>query len=215
MLFWVLVFLALVLAAAGGWYFWVANANRGKAYDVLQWINLALRSEGHVTGLRRISVSNFLVPLRMRSPIFRDAAVLVEFVHRETPLRWLRERRAGKLDSLTFQANLDCAPNFNFHVHNYRWYAGSRRHMDKDPSRWMLDHSEPVVFATRKWQREVSVLVNALLSSRQQELLALSFRRKSPHFSATVSLDSVTPSANSGPSVFALLREIAAEASAL
>ena len=215
MLLWALICLAWLLVVAGGWYLWIAHANRQKAFDVLQWVNLALRSEGHVTGIRRISVSHFVVPLRMRSPIFRNASVVVEFVHRELPLRWLSQRRAGRVDALTFQADLDCIPSFNFQVQNRRWFAGSRRRLPDDPSRWELDHTEPVVFATRKWQREVSVLVNALLSSRQQELLALSFRRKSPHFSATVPLDSVAPGVNSGPSVFTLLREIAAEASTL
>src|SRR5262249_10871067 len=137
------------------------------------------------------------------------------FVHRELPLRWLRECRAGRLDSLTFRADLDYTPHFDFHVLNRRWFAGTRRRLPQESSRWQLDHAEPVVFATRKWQREVSILVNALLSSRQQELLALSFRRKSPHFSATIPLDSVNPGMNSGTSVFTLLREIAAEASAL
>jgi hypothetical protein len=215
MLLWALICVVTVLALACAWYLWIAHANRQKAFDVLQWINLALRSEGHVTGIRRISVSHFVVPLRMRSPIFRRASVVVEFVHRESPLRWLRQCRAGKVDALTFQADLDCAPNFNFQVVNRRWFAGSRRRLPEDCSRWQLEHTEPVVFATRKWQREISIMVNALLSSRQQELLALSFRRKSPHFSATVPLDSLAPGMTSGPGVFTLLREIAAEASAL
>jgi hypothetical protein len=215
MLLWALICLATASALACAWYLWIAHANSKKALDALQWINLALKSEGHVTGIRRLSVSNFVVPLRMRSPIFRGTSVIVEFVHREWPLRWLREHMAGKVDSLTFQANLDCAPTFNFQVQNRRWFAGSRRSLPTDSSRWQLDTTEPVVFATRKWQREVSVLVNALLSSRQQELLGLSFRRKPPHFSATVPLESVAPGVTCGPGVFTLLREIAAEASAL
>ena len=215
MLLWALICLAWLVMATTVWYFWVAYSNRKKALDALQWINLALKAEGHVTGIRRISVSRFVVPLRMRSPIFRGASVLVEFVRRETLVAWLRDRRDGKLDSLTFQADLDCAPNFNFQVQNRRWFAGSRRHLPTDSSRWQLEPTEPVVFATRKWQREISVLVSALLSARQQELLRLSFRRKSPHFCATVPLDSVAPGANYDPSVFTLLREIAAEASAL
>ena len=215
MLLWLTICIAALLALACAWYLWVARSNRKKAFDALQWINLALRSEGHVTGLQRVSASRFVVRLRMRSPIFRSASVLVEFVHREWPLRWLRERRTGKLDAITFQADLDCAPSFNFQVQNRRWFAGSRRRLPKDCSRWELTHAEPVVFATRKWQREISILVNALLSSRQQEFLALSFRRKSPHFTATVPLDSVNPGGTSDPSVFTLLREIAAEASAL
>lgn len=215
MLVWATICLGLLLVTAAVWYFWIAYSNRKKAMDALQWINLALKAEGHVTGIRRLSVSRFVVPLRMRSPIFRGASVLVEFVRRETLLRWLRDRRSAKLDSLTFQADLDCAPTFNFQVQNRRWFAGSRRHLPSDASRWHLQPTEPVVFATRKWQREISVLVNALLSARQQELLGLSFRRKSPHFCATVPLDSVAPGTNCDPSVFTLLREIAAEASAL
>lgn len=205
----------VVTLLAAAWYLWVTHANRKKAMDALQWINLALQAEGHVTGIQRVSASRFLVPLRMRSPIFRRASVIVDLMRRELPLRWLADRKSGKLDELTFQADLDLAPNFNFEIINRRWFAGSRRRMPQDPSRWEVERSEPLVFATRKWQREVGTMVNALLASRQQELLALALCRKSPHFSATVPLESVAPGVNTGPSVFTLLREIAAEASAL
>lgn len=207
---------AVVVTLLGAaWYLWVTHANRRKAMDVVQWINLALQAEGHVTGIQRVSASRFLVPLRMRSPIFRRAAVIVDLMRRELPLRWFADHKSGKLDELTFQADLDLAPTFNFEIINRRWFAGSRKNMPQDPSRWAVERSEPLVFATRKWQREVGTMVNALLASRQQELLALALCRKSPHFSATVPLESVAPGVNTGPSVFTLLREIAAEASAL
>jgi hypothetical protein len=214
MLHWVAISLAIVLVLAGAWYAWVRRSNRLKALDVVQWINLALRGEGHVTGIRWLSGSGFIVPLRLRSPIFRRPAVRVEFIRRELPQWWLAARTAGKVDSVTFQADLDSAPGFNFEVVNHRWCAGTHRRLPKDPSRWEFDRGEPLVFATRKWQREVSALINALLCSHQQELLALSFRRKSPHFSATVPLDSLMPGASSGASIFTLLREIATEVSA-
>lgn len=209
------ILVAVITVLGLAWYLWVTHTNRRKALDVLQWINLALQAEGHVTGIHWLSASRFVVPLRMRSSIFRRASVVVDLVRRELPLCWLADRMSGKLDELTFQADMDLAPNFNFKVLGRRWFAGTRRQLPKDPSRWEVERSEPVVFATRKWQREVSTMVNALLASRQQELLALALSRKSPHFSATVPLDSVAPGVNTGPGVFTLLREIAAESSAL
>ena len=214
MLVWTGISIAVVLALLGSWYCWVRRSNRLKALDVLQCINLALRGEGHVTGIRWLSPSRFVVPLRLRSHIFRRPAVRVELVRREQPPAWIAARLRGKVDSLTFQADLDGAPSFNFEVLNHRWCAGTHRRLPKDPSRWEFDRTEPLVFATRKWQREVGTLINALLCSHQQELLALAFRRKSPHFSATVPLESLMPGDGAGPGVFTLLREIAAELSA-
>src|ERR671936_1405988 len=116
MLLWVPIGLAVVLALAGAWYCWVRRINRLKALDVLQCINLALRGEGHVTGIRWLSPSRFVVPLRLRSHIFRGPAVRVELVRREQPPAWIAARLRGKVDSLTFQADLDVAPSFSFEV---------------------------------------------------------------------------------------------------
>ena len=214
MLLWLVICVVAGVALASIWYLLVLRANHKKADDVLQWINLALRGEGHVTGLRWVTASRFVVPLRLRSPIFRQASVMVELVRRELPLYWISERMHGKQDALTFKADLDSAPTFNFRVLNHRWCAGTHRRLPRDPASWDFDRTEPLVFATRKWQREVSTLVNALLGSHHQDLLALSFRRRSPHFSATVPLESVMPGVSSEPGVFTLLREIAAEVSA-
>jgi hypothetical protein len=215
MLLYVATAVAVIAAFGLAWYLWVVHANRRKALDVLQWINLALQAEGHVTGLQWLSPSRFAVPLRMRSSIFRRASVVVNLKRRELPLRWVRDRMSGKLDELTFQADLDLAPTFNFQILSRRWFAGTRHHLPKDPSHWEVERKDPLVLATRKWQREVSTMVNALLASRQQELLGLALSRKSPHFSATVPLESVAPGVTTEPGVFTLLREIAAESSTL
>src|SRR5688572_29409540 len=137
--------LVAVIAVLGlAWYLWAVHANRRKALDVLQWINLALQAEGHVTGMHWLSASRFIVPLRMRSSIFRRASVVVDLVRRELPLRWLADRMSGKLDELTFQADMDLVPNFNFQVLNRRWFAGTRRQLPRDPSRLGVERSQPV-----------------------------------------------------------------------
>src|SRR5919204_1443964 len=121
MLLWAPIGLAVVLALAGAWYCWMRRINRLRALDVLQWINLALRGEGHVTGIRWLSTSRFVVPLRLRSHLFRRPSVLVELLRRELPPCWIAARMRGKVDILIFQADLDDAPHFSFEVLNHRW----------------------------------------------------------------------------------------------
>jgi len=57
-------------------------------------------------------------------------------------------------------------------------------------------------------------MMNALLSCREREVLSLEFRRSSPHFSAIIVLECISPDGRAGSNVFDTLRELAAGASA-
>ena len=76
----------------------------------------------------------------------------------------------------------------------------------------------PFVLTTRTdWQREITAMMNALVASRDSDFLTVSFRRTSPHFSASVPVSRVCP--QDGGSyrdydIFDVLRELADCASA-
>ena len=56
-------------------------------------------------------------------------------------------------------------------------------------------------------------MMNALLSCREREVLSLEFRRSSPHLSATIALECISPEGRAGSNVFDTLKELAAGAS--
>jgi hypothetical protein len=52
-------------------------------------------------------------------------------------------------------------------------------------------------------------MMNALVASRDSDFLSVSFRRVSPHISATVPLNSLAPQRRTGNELFQVLRELA------
>ena len=57
-------------------------------------------------------------------------------------------------------------------------------------------------------------MMTALVASRDCDFHSVSFRRASPHFSATVPLESISPDSQCEAEIFEVLRELAACASA-
>ena len=106
-------------------------------------------------------------------------------------------------------------PNFNLDVQNHRWCGRTRRKLPRNPEKWNLERVGPFVISSRNdWQREITNLMNATMASRCLRLPQVSFRRTSPHFSATVSLDSLSSAKEAEISIFEVLRELASGASA-
>jgi hypothetical protein len=70
------------------------------------------------------------------------------------------------------------------------------------------------VLTTRThWDDEITPVVNALIGSRGHNLLSVRFRHESPHFTATLPLESISNS-QTAASFLGVLRELAAGASA-
>jgi hypothetical protein len=57
-------------------------------------------------------------------------------------------------------------------------------------------------------------MMSALVAARRCDFLSVNFRRNSPHFCATVPLQSLTPQAQSEAEIFDVLSELAGGASA-
>jgi len=211
----------LICLAAGGaaflfWYSWFVRSNRRKGLEILRWIERALAGQGHVAGIRWLAPSRFLVPLRLFSTGFRQASVLVELAPRELPLCWLVNRmRSQAEETLTFQADLDLAPAFSLEVRNQRWFARSRKRLRLESPNWQFDQAAPCLLTTRQqWHPQITGVMSSLLTARERDFLSIAFRRASPHFSATVPLESISPRSTAATQVFSVLRELAAGASA-
>jgi len=140
---------------------------------------------------------------------------MVELAPREVPLRWLLNRmRSQKQETLTFQADLDLAPSFGLEVASQRWFARSSSRLKLESPHWQFEQASPFLLTSRhEWLREIAGIMNSLLAARDRDFLSVAFRRNSPHFSATVPLESISPASTGAAQVFNVLRELATEAS--
>lgn len=199
---------AVFLAA---WYCLFSIYNRGKSRKVLGWIELAFRGHGQVADAHWEAGSRFRVQMTLTPAVFRHPALSVQLHPREVAPLWLVSRLRGQQESLTFEADLDCAPCFNLEVHNHRWFGRTRRRLPANCHRWEMEHAGPFVLTTRKeWQREITNMMGALVASRRCDCLTVSIRRGSPHFSVTVPLTTIEPASDAKFDIFDVLRELAA-----
>jgi len=205
--------IALEFAAAAAltllWYLLFQRLNRRKAIAVLQRLRNAFAGDAQIIGVNWTGASHFSVRLRVPSSGFQQARVSVHLRPREMPIRWLAAWFRKKQETLTFDADLDFPPAFNLEVHNHRW-CGRTRKFPRNMRRLALDHCGPFVLTTRNdWQREITAMMSALVASRDCDFVSVSFRRQSPHFSATVPLNSLLPESNCGSQMLDVLRELA------
>jgi hypothetical protein len=211
-------FVAIAIAAGALlmllWYVGFRQVNRRKSIQVLQRMKTAFGGHAQIIGVRWAGASRFSVRLRVLSALFQHASVLVELHPREWAPKWIWWRVRKRQETLTFEADLECPPAFNLEVHNHRW-CGRTRSFPRDQQRMALEHTAPFVLTTRNdWQREITTMMTALVASRDCDFLTVSFRRTSPHFSATVPLNSFSPESQCEAEIFDVLRELAACASA-
>jgi hypothetical protein len=195
------------------WYAWSRRQNRQQSNHVLQWIKSAFAGHAQIVGVRWAGSSRFSIRLRVLTTLFQHASVLVELHPRGLPVRWAVSRLRHQLETLTFEADLECPPAFNLEVHNHRWSSRTRNFQHHHGI--ALEHCTPFVLTTRNdWQREITTMMNALVASRDCDFLTVNFRRTSPHFSATVPLNTLSPESQCASDIFDVLRELAACASA-
>jgi hypothetical protein len=214
MLFWAIYFLLGALFC-GAWYWFSRRYNRRKAVQILRWIEAALAGQGHVMGIRWISPSRFKVPLRLTSGVFNRAWVTVELIPCELPLKWLVSKLKKQQDVLIFQADLDLAPTFALHVNNFRWFARTTKKALPDNNRWNFEQTGPFIISSRMdWQKEIASTMTSLASNTNRDFLNISFQRRSPHFSVTLLLETISPTSPIRNYMFESMRELAASSSA-
>jgi hypothetical protein len=189
------------------------HASRERAIRILRWLDTAIAERGHVAGIHWISRSRFSVPLRLRSGIFRNPSVTVQFSSRLAALGFSGLRALpftrGK-ETVTFHADLDHAPGFDLELESLRLFARSNRKLDANEPGWQFETGTPVILTTRMdWQKEIGGLISRLASYPERDFLSVCFRKTSPHFSATVPLEAIAPEAAHAAAIFDTLQELA------
>jgi hypothetical protein len=196
------------------WYCVALRHKQRKAREVLRWIQSALAGRGQVIGISWTGAAKFRVPLRLTCGVFQKAWVLVEMQSGQTPLLWLFNKLHKRRELVTFQADLDLPPAFSLHVHNFRWVARSSRRTPENRAGWNFECLQPLIISTRpEQQKEIACAMASLTRSDTSEFLNVSFQRSSPHFSATVLLESLAPGSPTRTCMLDAMRELAGSAS--
>jgi len=130
-------------------------------------------------------------------------------------VQWLLRKLKGRLEMLTFQADLDFPPTFSLHVHHFRWVAQSGRKVPANNAGWRFECLQPMIVSTRAdHQREIANAMASLTRADGSDLVNISFQRSSPHFSASVPLESLAPGSPSRLYLLDTMRELAGSAPA-
>ncbi|HYL13946.1 MAG TPA: hypothetical protein VEV41_12970 [Terriglobales bacterium] len=194
------------------WYLWFARYNRRKGLGVLHWVQTACAGKGRVLKVRWQGSSRLLAELRFPPHMFEHARVVVWLLPRAVPTNWALSRWRKQKETLSFEADLDSAPRFQLEVHNHRWSGHNSGSLAS--RNWMVSRPGPIVLTSRnKWGQELSPVINALMASREKNFVSIRYSPESPHFSATLEIDSL-PDEVGAQGWLEALRELAAGASA-
>jgi len=200
------------------WYACFIRYNRRRASNVLESIQAACLGKGRVTELRWQASSSLLkATLRLSSRWLEDARLTIRLLPRPLPLQWALSRWRRQQETLTFEADMGFPPGFHLEVIRHRWsgHSGAKSSGAKELARtWTIGHPGPVMLTTKEdWPVELSPVVNALASWRNQDFASVRFNPSSPHFTATVALENLSDR-KSAAALLGLIRELAASSSA-
>ncbi len=200
-------------ALVAAWYLIFLRLNRRRGLRILRWIEQALDGKGLIAGAKWLSASRMRVQLRLFDPGFSRPSMLVQLLPRETPWQWIVSRLRRRRETLTFESDLPCAPNFDLQIQNQRWCGRSHRKL-KPKMNLSLYRVGPLVITSRPdWQRDIKTLMESTVASRDCNIMQVKFGRRTPHFSATIPLTTLEPDCNLETGVFDALKDLAAGAS--
>jgi hypothetical protein len=195
------------------WYVGFSRYNRRRGAAVLQWVQGACLGKGRIVHPRWYASSTLLqATLHLSSRWFEDARLTIRLLPRPQPADWLLCRWRKQEETLTFEADMGFPPGFHLDVVRHRWSGrtgGKSRHRA-----WTISRPGPVILTTKEdWPSELTPVVNALTSWRDKDFVSVRFNRSSPHFTATVALESLSDQ-TAAAGVLGLFRELAASSSA-
>lgn len=197
------------------WYVWFVRFNRRRGAALLRWVQAACLGKGRILETRwQKSSSQLRATLRLSSRWFEDVHVTIRLLPRAFPLGWALSHWRKSSETLVFEADLGFPPGFDLDVIRRRWSGHSLKKASSETRTWTISRPGPVVLTTKDdWPVELTPLINALTSWRDKDFLSIRFKPTSPHFTATVALQSLTDESSTS-ALLSLLRELAMSSSA-
>lgn len=206
----VLISVGLAILALVIWYWSFLHFNRRRAQSVLRWLEGAMVAHGRIGEIEWISSSHFKTRLELPGCGFRQPSLDTHFVPREALSRWIAWRWRRRQETLTFEADLPSPPQCSVEIGRTRWTGLTRRGVPIT-SNWPT-HTLPALFISTQpeWDPEIAGRMSCVVSNRELEFLAVSFRPRTPHFSVTLSLEETLKRPSGELAIFDSLRELAA-----
>jgi len=204
----VLIAAGLVILVLAGWYWAFQSFNRRRALLVLRWLEESIAAQGEVSGVDWISPSHFRARLQLPGA-FRQPSLDARLAPRHLPAQWFAWRWHRRVETLTFEANLSCAPHHSLEIGRTRWTGLTRRWMP-NTGNWPNHPVASLFISTQSdWEPEIAGRMNCVASSRELKYLMVSYRRRTPHFSVTFSLQETLERPRGELAIFDSLRELA------
>jgi len=201
------VSVAIVVMAV--WYWGFLHFNRNCSLHILHWLKGAIAADGQISSVEWISPSRFRVRLLMPGSVFHQPLLDARLAPRQLPLKWAMWRWQGRQETLTFEANLGCAPRLSVDIERAR-FTGSTRRWVRGAGNWPTQTVASVFISTApEWAPEISGCMSAVVSKHAFELMAVSFRSRAPHFAVTYSLKELLKHPSNEYTIFVGLRELA------
>ena len=202
----------ILIGALAAWYICFAQYNRRKGRKALHWVEAACLGKGKIVDSYWLGANRLKAHLRFVSQWAADAAVTVRLRPRPIPFQWAFSLWKGQKETLTFEADLDCAPGFDLEVFRHRWFTHNRPE-ETGSKNWTICRPGPVILTTRtQWNQELTPVINTLMTARGHSLISVRFRPKSPHLVATVALELLSDQQASA-GFLEVVRDLAASAS--
>jgi len=201
------------LALVALWYFCFASYNHRRGKNALRWVEAACAHRGQVIDARWVGASRLQAHLRFAAHWFENARVTIRLLPRPLPIPWLLSAWHKQRETLTFEADLDCAPGIHLEVLRHRWLTHSDDKLVRNSRNWTVVRPGPVILTTcTQWKQELPPVINTLMTSRGHNLLSVRFRPDSPHLAATIDLESLSDE-RAAAGFLGVLRDLAAGAS--
>jgi hypothetical protein len=200
-------------ALVGLWYFWLASYNHRRGTKALRWVELACSNRGRLIEARWVGASRLQAHLQFATHWFENARVTIRLQPRPLPIQWILSAWNKQRETLTFEADLDCAPGIRLEVLRHRWLTHSDNKLVRKSRDWTVVRPGPVVLTTcTQWKQELPPVINTLMTSRGHSLLSVRLRPESPHLAATIDLEALSDE-RAAASFLGVLRDLAAGAS--
>ena len=91
----------------------------------MRWVEAACSHRGQVIQARWVGASRLQARLRFATRWFENARVTIRLTPRPLPVQWLLSAWHKQRETLTFEADLDCAPGVRLEVLRHRWLTHS------------------------------------------------------------------------------------------
>jgi len=201
------------VALVGLWYLCLRRYNHRRGARALRWVEAACANRGQVVDARWRGASRLQAHLQFATHWFENVRVTIRLLPRPLPISWLLSVWHKQKETLTFEADLDCAPGIRLEVLRHRWLTHSDNKLVRNSRNWTVVSPGPIVLtSSTEWKREIPPVINALMTSRGHNLLSVRFRPESPHLAATIDLEALS-NQQAAAGFLGVLRDLAAGAS--